>query len=327
MVTVVVTQVEYGKAQGSFTDSAQMRFVPAPNQEAALAAAVKEAGARAVIVGPAPYAGELYAALPAGGVLARFGVGHDGIDKGKASAAGILCTNTPGTMVNSVAELTIALLLAVSRRLLPMSAHMAAGLWQPVEGLEVKARKLAVIGAGAIGQRVAAIASAGLGMRVALCDRSLHRKAPYALPGVELVAGYDEAVEAADFVSMHIPGTDENRNFLDRERLGKLSAQTWLINTARGSIVDEAALYDLLAEGSLGGAALDVFAAEPYVPVAAGKDLRTLENVVMVPHVGSYTAAAAKAMAERAIANVRAAIEGRYTDMDLLNPEVLATRV
>ena len=125
------------------------------------------------------------------------------------------------------------------------------------------------------------------------------------------------------FRSMHIPGTEENLNFLGNERLGKLGRDTWLINTSRGSIVDEAVLYDLLAARSIGGSALDVFTAEPYVPVVPDKDLRTLDNVVMLPHVGSYTGAAGKRMAERAIHNVQAGIEGRYAEMDLLNPEVL----
>ncbi len=300
-----------------------MSFVPAPNEEDALAAAIRETGARCVIVGPRPYTGDLYRALPPGGVLARFGVGHDGIDKTKATAAGILCTNTPGAMVDSVAELTIALLLAASRKLLPMAAEMRNGVWNQQLGLEVRGSGLAVIGAGLIGRRVAVIASAGFGMRVTLCDRSVHKKAGYEIPGVSIVPTYDQAVDGAGFVSMHIPGTEENRNFLDTKRLSKLGSETWLINTSRGSIIDEVVLYDLLAAHSIGGAALDVFSVEPYVPADLDKDLRTLDNVLMLPHVGSYTGAAGKRMAERAIHNAQAAIEGRYTEMDLLNPEVL----
>jgi phosphoglycerate dehydrogenase-like enzyme len=265
----------------------------------------------------------LYRALPPGGVLARFGVGHEGIDKTKATAAGILCTNTPGAMVDSVAELTLALLLAASRKLLPMAGEMRHGVWNQRPGLEVRGSRLAVIGAGLIGRRVAAIASAAFGMRVTLCDRSARKKAAYEIPGVSIVPSYEQAVERADFVSMHIPGTDDNFRFLGSERLSKLGPDCWLINTSRGSIVDEAVLYDLLAGHSIGGAALDVYAAEPYVPVAPDKDLRKLDNVVMLPHVGSYTGAAGMRMAERAIHNVQAGIEGRFAEMDLLNPEVL----
>ena len=323
MLTVVVTEIEYRKAESAFVDTPRMTFVSAPNEEAPLAAAVRETGASGVIVGPQPYNSDLYRALLPGSILARFGVGHDGIDKAKATAAGILCTNTPGTMVDSVAELTIALLLAASRRLLPMATEMRSGVWNQQLGFEVNGARLAVIGAGLIGRRVAVMASAGFDMRVTLCDRSVHRKATYEVPGVSVVATYDEAVDGADFVSMHIPGTEENRNFLDSKRLGKLGPDTWLLNTSRGSIVDEAALYDVLVQRSIGGAALDVFAAEPYVPLAPDRDLRTLDNVLMLPHVGSYTGAAGKRMAERAIHNVQAGIEGRYAEMDLLNPEVL----
>lgn len=323
MTTVIVTEIEYGKAESTFANTPRMSFVPAPNEEGALAAAIRETGARGVIVGPRPYTGGLYRALPSGSVLARFGVGHDGIDKTEATAAGILCTNTPGAMVDSVAELTIALLLAASRRLLPMAAEMGSGVWNQQLGREIRDSSLAVIGAGLIGRRVAVIASAGFGMRVTLCDRSARKKASYEIPGVSIVPTYEEAVDGADFVSMHIPGTEENRNFLGRERLSNLGPETWLINTSRGSIVDETVLYDLLAAHSIGGAALDVFSVEPYVPAAPDKDLRALDNVLLLPHVGSYTGAAGKRMAERAIHNVQAGIEGRYSEMDLLNPDVL----
>jgi phosphoglycerate dehydrogenase-like enzyme len=323
MTVVIVTEAEYGKGQATFVDTPRLAFVPAPNEEALLAAAIRKAGACYVILGHAQYIDDLYRAMPPGSVLARFGVGHEGIDKAKATAAGILCTNTPGTLDDSVAEHTVALLLAISRKLLPMTAAMRRGTWDQELGLEVRGSKIAVIGAGPIGRRVAEMASAGFGMRVALCDRTRAGKKTYEIPGVSVVESYEEAVADADFVSMHIPGTKENLHFLDCERLSKLRVNTWLINTSRGSIVDEVALYDLLARGSIAGAALDVFAVEPYVPAAPDKDLRTLNNVIMTPHVGSYTGAAVRRMAERALRNVQMALEGRYGEMDLLNPGVL----
>jgi phosphoglycerate dehydrogenase-like enzyme len=289
-----------------------------------LAAAIKQANARYVIVGYSRYTNDLYSVLPPGSVLARFGVGHDGIDKEKATAAGILCTNVPGTLEDSVAELTMTLLLALSRKLLPMATNMRRGTWNQEMGMEIRGRKLAVIGAGAIGRRVAAIAAAGFGMRVTLFGRSAStaRLCPK-LPDVSFTTNYDEAVHSADFVSLHIPGTKENHHFLDGDRLRKLGPNTWLINTSRGLVVDGAALYDLLAKHAIAGAALDVFTAEPYIPIAPDKDLRALNNVILTPHVGSYTGAAVKRMAERAIGNIQAAIEGRYGEMNLVNPAVL----
>jgi phosphoglycerate dehydrogenase-like enzyme len=134
---------------------------------------------------------------------------------------------------------------------------------------------------------------------------------------------FAEAVADADYVSLHIPSVAETRHFISHQRLERLGTHTWLINTARGAVVDEAALFDALAGGRLAGAALDVFEHEPYRPLAAGKDLRTLSNVIMTPHIGSSTHEACDRMARRALANIRLAEAGRFGEMDLLNPSVL----
>jgi phosphoglycerate dehydrogenase-like enzyme len=137
---------------------------------------------------------------------------------------------------------------------------------------------------------------------------------------------FQRAVADADFVSLHIPGTPENVRFIDRERLAMIPERAWLVNTARGAVVDEGALYDALAGGRLAGAALDVFEREPYQPRDDSHDLRTLSNVLLVPHIGSNTAEANRRMAERALRNIRLAEAGDTGSMDLLNPEVLAVR-
>jgi D-3-phosphoglycerate dehydrogenase / 2-oxoglutarate reductase len=136
---------------------------------------------------------------------------------------------------------------------------------------------------------------------------------------------FAEVVRDADFVSLHIPGGPENVKFINRERLALLPERAWLINTARGSVVDEAALYDALTTGRLRGAALDVFEREPYEPVDPSRDLRSLEQVILVPHIGSNTADANRRMAERAMRNIDLAIAGDIRAMDLLNPHVVAT--
>ncbi|MGH9372799.1 MAG: NAD(P)-dependent oxidoreductase, partial [Vicinamibacterales bacterium] len=130
-------------------------------------------------------------------------------------------------------------------------------------------------------------------------------------------------VRDADFVSLHIPGSPENARFISRERLDLLPARAWLINTARGAVVDEVALYDALVEGRLGGAALDVFDREPYEPSDPAHDLRELPQVILLPHVGSNTVEANRRMAERALRNIRLAEAGDLANMDLLNRELL----
>ena len=132
-------------------------------------------------------------------------------------------------------------------------------------------------------------------------------------------------VKDADFVSLHLNAEPANHHFINRERLGLISPHAWLINTARGSVVDENALFDAIAGECLAGAALDVFDREPYVPLDPSRDLRTLPNVVLAPHVGSHTVEANRGMAERALQNVMLAEAGDYKGMDVVNPEVFSS--
>ena len=133
---------------------------------------------------------------------------------------------------------------------------------------------------------------------------------------------FAEAVRDADFVSLHIPSKPSTHKFINRERLSYLPKQAWLINTSRGAVVDEAALFDVLSEGRIAGAALDVFTREPYVPQEGSGDLRSLPNVILTPHIGSATAEANRRMAERALQNVRWAVAGQRDRMDLVNRDV-----
>jgi phosphoglycerate dehydrogenase-like enzyme len=132
------------------------------------------------------------------------------------------------------------------------------------------------------------------------------------------------AASDADFVSLHLPANADTHHFLNRERLAVMAPHAWIINTARGSVVDEAALYEALATGRIAGAALDVFEREPYVPVDPACDLRILPNVILTPHIGSNTVDANARIASRALRNVRLAIARDYETMDLLNPDVRA---
>jgi phosphoglycerate dehydrogenase-like enzyme len=320
---VLVTGVEYQKAEIVFRSEPALQCERAPDAEPDLAAAIRGTRASHVVVGSRPYAGALYEALPAGGVIARFGVGHDGIDKARATAAGLLCTNTPGVLNQSVAEHTMLLVGAAARTLVAMSGSMARHGWDPVVGSELEGKTLAIIGCGGIGRAVARIASAGYGMQVVGCCRP-DAPPPAALPHFrEVTTDLAAAVRGADFVSLHMSASRDNVHWLNRERLALLDARTWLINTARGSLVDEAALFAALVERRLAGAALDVFAHEPYMPSGRAGDLRSLANVIMTPHVASNTVEANRRMAQRALQNIALAERGAFDRMDLLNRDVL----
>jgi lactate dehydrogenase-like 2-hydroxyacid dehydrogenase len=327
-ITVAVTEPEYRKAEGAFSQGVEAgcHFVPVPAEERELAVELRQRRIQHVIVGVNSYRGPLYEALSPGGVIARFGVGHDGIDKGLATQRGLLCTNTPGVLDDSVAEHAIGLILALARHTPFLAARLIAGEWSPRVGVELTGKRLAVIGCGGIGRRVAQIAARGFGMKVVGL-----RKSQSQTPGLQEQFGFDrivtdfgEAVTGADFVSLHLPGAPETHHYLNRSRIEKLPVGCFLINTARGTVVDEVALFDALAAGRIAGAALDVFEKEPYQPQAPEKDLRQLTNVIMMPHTGSSTREACERMAARAFRNIQLAAAGRYAEMDLLNPAVLA---
>ena len=320
---VLVTESEYRKAEACFVSAPGLECLRAPDAEADLASAIREAHAPYVVVGPRTYSGALYEALQPGGVIARFGVGHDGIDKAKATAAGLLCTNTPGVLNQSVAEHTMLLVGAAARTLIVTSTSMARQVWDPAIGEELQGKTLAIIGCGGIGRSVARIASLGYGMQVVGCSRP-DVPPPTALEHFRVVMNdFAIAVRGADFVSLHLSASRGNLQWINHERLASLGERAWLINTARGSLVDEAALFAALVERRFAGAALDVFAREPYATAEGSGDLRSLANVILTPHVGSNTVEANRRMAERALQNIVLADAGAFERMDLLNPEVL----
>lgn len=321
---VVVTAPEYGRVEDCLRSHPALECLRAPDEERELAAAIRETQSRHAVVGLRTYTGALYDTLPRGGVIARFGVGHDGIDKVKATRAGLLCTNTPGVLDQPVAEHTMLLVGAAARSLVPVAGRMVRNTWEPEAGHELHGKTLAVIGCGAIGRAVARIASLGYRMQVVGLSRP-GVPPPTALEHFDAVTNeFAAAVRSADFVSLHIPANERNVGFMNRERLALLGKRAWLINTARGSVVDERALFAALTEHRIAGAALDVFDREPYEPADSHSDLRSLPNVILTPHVGGNTFESNRRVAERALQNIAFAEMRDFARMDLLNPEVLA---
>jgi lactate dehydrogenase-like 2-hydroxyacid dehydrogenase len=325
---ILVTEKAYDKGQSVFHAATDVAFQPAAEMESALAAAVLDCGARAIVVGSERYEGPLYEALaraaagkPA--LLARFGVGHDNVDKSLAHRHGIFVTNTPGTLDDSVAEHTLWLLGNLAKQISRQEFRLRQGLWNPTAGMELRGKTLAVVGFGAIGRRVATAAHFGFGMRViAVGSRpadDFQRREGRPLEALLAAAGTAEYTDnlaatlgQADAVTLHAPATAATRYLINRERLELLNPGAMLINTARGPLVDEAALYDALAAGRLAAAALDVFENEPYRPTVAEKDLRNLENVLLTPHIGSNTAEANRRMAESVLASLRGFLAGKF---------------
>ena len=225
--------------------------------------------------------GDLIEALPALEIIGVFGVGVDAVDLATARARGVRVTNTPDVLTEGVAELGIALLLAVARRIPFNDRFVRAGRWpkegDPALSNSLAGRRLGIVGLGRIGRRVAELAEA-FGM--VICYAGPRRKDDVAW------RYYDDLVDMArdvDCLMLTCKGGAETAGLIGREVIEALGPEGWLINIARGSVVDEAALVDALVAGRLGAAGLDVFAREPHVPEA----LLGLDNVVLQPHQGS----------------------------------------
>jgi phosphoglycerate dehydrogenase-like enzyme len=318
---IVVTEPEYRKGELVFSAVTNgMKFIPSPEEEHLLADSLLSNDAKYVIVGAKRYVGPLYEALPKGGLIARFGVGHDGIDKKKIMKQSLYLANTPNVLDDSVAELTISLIMSSARHLTDMTQSIKNGRWQPQNGSELKDKTLAIIGCGPIGNRVAQIASFGLQMKVSGNDiRESDFEWMRQTYGFESIfRDFDKTVARADFVSIHLPLKESTNQFINTDRLKRLPKSSWLINTSRGAIIDETALFIALQSGDIAGAALDVFVNEPYEPVDEKCDLRLLNNVIFTPHIGSATKEANHRMAERCLRNIEFVQKGKYEKMDLV---------
>lgn len=245
-------------------------------------------------------------------LLANFGVGVSHIDLEAARSAGVMVTNTPGVLTDATADMAMALMLAVMRRLGEGEREIRgpgwAG-WRPTHliGAQVTGATLGVIGFGRIGQAMARRAHFGFGMRVLAQNRSPIDPTIASACGAEPCADIETLLPQCDVVSLHCPGGAANRHLIDARRLSLLKPGAFLINTARGEVVDEAALAAALAATQLAGAGLDVFEEEPVIHPG----LITLENVVMAPHLGSATASTREAMGMKALDNLCAVFEGR----------------
>lgn len=214
-------------------------------------------------------------------LIARAGVGLDNIDVGEAEKRGIRVVNTPEAPTNAVAELTVGLMISLLRGIVRGDRGIRTGKWLKNEllGEEAAGKTLGVIGYGRIGRQVARIASC-LGMRVVAWDILGNKISYEPATYVEL----DELLASSDVVTLHVPLTAETRGFFGEALISKLKRGAYLINTSRGEVVDEEALYRALKDGRIRGAALDVYPKEPY-----SGPLTQLDNVVLTPHIGANT--------------------------------------
>jgi glyoxylate reductase len=238
-------------------------------------------------------------------IVANAAVGYNNIDVAAARGRGIIVTNTPGVLTDATADLTWALILGITRRIGEGERLVRRGAWKGwtfdfMLGAELRGKQLGIVGYGGIGRAVAARGRA-FGMRIAYTNRT-----PKDDPDAEAMP-FDRLLSTSDVVSLHCPLTAETRHLIDQASLARMKRNAYLINTSRGPVVDEKALAWALRTRLISGAALDVFEEEPKVYA----ELLTLENVMLVPHLGSGTVETRTAMADLAVKNVAAVLAGQ----------------
>ena len=254
-------------------------------------------------------------------VIGNMAVGYDNVEIDEATNRGIMVTNTPGILTETVADLTVGLMIAIARRIVEADRYVRRGRWKVrwspmmMVGSDITGKTLGIYGLGRIGLAVAKRVR-GFGMKTVYYDNVRNQQAErdHNLVFVTL----DNLLEMSDFVTIHVPLTPETRHSIGQKELGLMKRSSFLINTSRGAVVDEKALYSALADKRLAGAALDVFEKEP---LARDNPLTRLENAILLPHIGSASAETRVAMAELAARNIVAALRGE-TPPNLVNKQV-----
>ena len=269
------------------------------------------AGAEALVADPtvAVDASLLDAAGPGLRLIANFAVGHDNVDLQECRRRGVMVTNTPDVLTNATAELALALTLAAARLLSEAERDLRAGIWRgwdpaAYRGLELSGATVGVVGMGRIGSRYAELVS-GFGPNLLYTSRSAKAEVETRLGATKVEL--DRLLRRSDVVSLHAPATPQTHHLIDADALQLLGDHAVLVNTARGSLIDLAALAAALREGRLGAAGLDVYEAEPQVPA----EILGAPRTVLLPHIGSATVKARDAMARTVAENVIAVLDGR----------------
>ena len=286
-----------------------VRVMPAGTAAEASAAAAALVDAEGLVLSDAlRITAELLDACPRLRVVSKIGVGYDRIDVVAASARQVLVCNTPAVLNGAVADLTFAILLALTRRLRENDAHLRSGAWMrggELLGHDIRGKTLGIIGFGGIGRTVARTAS-GFDMDVNYYRRTRDLESEAA--GLASFRQRDAVFREADVVSVHCPLTSETRQSVGEREFNLMKPSSYFVNTSRGGVVDQPALVRALQSGAIAGAALDVMDPEPLDP---SDPLCALSNVVLMPHIGSGTVETRRAMQELAVRNLVEGMSGR----------------
>jgi len=283
-----------------------MREIDAPMTLAECQSALQEYDVIIPTLGDA-FSAAAFAAGPKTRLLANFGVGYNHIDVAAARAAGVAVTNTPGAVTEATADIALALILMSARRAGAGERMLRAGDWRgwaPTQmlGLHVSGKTVAIVGMGRIGQAIARRCHFGFGCRIVYANRSAKQ---VDFPAEQMAL--HEALAACDIAVIATPGGSETHHLIDGAALANLPSHAHLVNISRGDVIDETALITALQNGQFAGAGLDVYEHEPHVPEA----LMALENVTLLPHLGTAALEVREAMGRMALGNALALMQGK----------------
>ncbi len=255
--------------------------------------------------------GEVFDAAPKAKIFANYAVGFNNIDVNAAKEKGIMISNTPGVLTETVAEYTFTLLLSIAHRISEADKFTKAGNykgWAPelLLGTDLSKKTLGIVGLGRIGSQVANHAVKGFGMRVLYYDIKRNEEFEEDT-GAEFRESVDDVLKEADFVSVHVPLLESTKHLINKERLAMMKPSAFIVNTSRGPVVDEQAIVEALKNKTIRGAALDVFESEPEL----AEGLTEFDNVIITPHIASGTLETRSKMSEIAAENIIAALEGK----------------
>lgn len=260
----------------------------------------------ALIIGGHKFPAEIMAKCPRLKLICKHGAGLDNIDLPAAKAQGITVTNAPGTNSNAVADLAFGMILSCARRISMAERDVRRGNWKTVIGHDVYAKTLGILGFGAIGRCVARRA-AGFSMKVLAYDPFVQEVPEEFQDFVTLYADPHDVIRSCDYLSMHLPLTDQTRNMISRKEMDEMRRGAVIINTSRGGIVNEEDLYSALVSGQLSAAAMDVVVSEP---MPKDHPLLSLEQVLVTPHIGMYSEEAINAVSVICAENAAALLTG-----------------
>ena len=263
-------------------------------------------GYDALIIGAHEFPEAVMERCPDLKIICKHGAGLDNIHLDKAKELGIAVCNVPGTNANAVADLTFGLMLAVARNIVSTDRWVHQGKWQTAIGVDVFGKTLGLMGFGAIAKNVARRAK-GFSMKVLAYDPYV-KELPQEFQDYVTLADRDTVIANCDYLSLHLPLTNETRGMIAGPELARMRKGSYVINCARGGIVSEKALYEALSSGHIAGAAMDVSEVEP---MEAGNPLLTLDNVIVTPHIGMYSKEAIGAVSLICAQNVAAKIKGQ----------------